>query len=94
MNILRSIKHFFSNVYEMFIRRKKLPVDSLDNTFLIMLAADYNNLGDVAITFAQKNYLSLKFPNYKILEIPVADTCKVYFDIKKKIQNLIEKYSK
>lgn len=40
----------------------------------IFLAADYGNLGDVAITYAQKQFLSEQFPQYKIVEVPVSDT--------------------
>lgn len=38
------------------------------------LAADYGNLGDVAITYAQTEFLSERFPNAEIIEIPISKT--------------------
>lgn len=38
------------------------------------LAADYGNLGDVAITYAQTKFLSERFPNAEIIEIPISKT--------------------
>lgn len=38
----------------------------------IFLAADYGNLGDVAITLAQKKILQLKYPNSPIIEVPAS----------------------
>lgn len=53
---------------------------------LIFLAADYGNLGDVAITYAQKKYLKDHFPNYDIIEIPAAETLTAIRSIKHQIQ--------
>jgi len=41
---------------------------------VIALAADYGNLGDVAITYAQKLFLQENFPEYSIIEFPISDT--------------------
>lgn len=41
---------------------------------IIALAANYGNLGDVAITLAQKQYLTQKFPDYEVLEFRITDT--------------------
>lgn len=40
----------------------------------VFLAADYGNLGDVAITYAQKKYLEEHFPGYEIVDIPISRT--------------------
>lgn len=40
----------------------------------IFLAADYGNLGDIAITYAQHKYLNDKFKEYEIVEIPISKT--------------------
>ncbi len=40
----------------------------------IFLAADYGNLGDVAITYAQHKFLSANFPEYEVTEIPISKT--------------------
>lgn len=84
-SVLRSIKHFFNNLYEMNLKRKKINIDSLEDSVLVMLAADYKNLGDVAITLAQKQFLENTFPNKKIIEIEAKDTVKVFWNMKNKI---------
>lgn len=83
--ILKSVKHLILNLNDIIIKRKKFEMESLDDVILVMLAADYNNLGDVAITYAQKNFLQTVFPNKKVVEIDVKDTVKYYIDMKKKI---------
>lgn len=40
----------------------------------VFLAADYGNLGDVAITYAQHKYLSQTFPEFHVTEIPISLT--------------------
>ncbi len=40
----------------------------------IFLAADYGNLGDVAITYAQHKFLSKMFSDYITTEIPISQT--------------------
>lgn len=40
----------------------------------IFLGADYGNLGDVAITFAQTKYLIENYPDYTVVEIPISKT--------------------
>ena len=41
---------------------------------IITLAADYTNLGDMAITYAQREFLKKIFPNHEILELPYKQT--------------------
>ena len=84
-SIIRSIKHIFFNMYDLIFAKKNFQNNSLDNVVLVMLAADYNNLGDVAITCAQKNFLQNVFKNKNIIEIPVKDTVKYFIDMKKKV---------
>ena len=40
----------------------------------IFLGADYGNLGDVAITFAQTKYLIENYPDYTVVEVPISKT--------------------
>ncbi|GGD40940.1 putative pyruvyl transferase EpsI [Muriicola marianensis] len=40
----------------------------------IFLAADYGNLGDVAITYAQHKFLQNCYPNHLVTEIPISKT--------------------
>jgi pyruvyl transferase EpsI len=53
---------------------------------LVTIAADYGNLGDLAITHAQIKFLSEQFPNYKIIKIDVEDTYKL-INLKKLINS-------
>lgn len=41
---------------------------------IVCLAADYGNLGDVAITYAQTEFLKTKFPGYEIVDFPISKT--------------------
>lgn len=52
------------------ITEKVLTNDTL--RIYVFLAADYANLGDIAITYAQKQILIKKFPNSKIIEVPAS----------------------
>ena len=50
------------------------------------LAADYGNLGDVAITKAQHEYLQVKFHGAKVVEIPISQTINLLYPIKKVVK--------
>lgn len=52
---------------------------------IIALAADYGNLGDVAITYAQKKFLTENFKEYEIVEFFYEDTIKEMKSLKKKV---------
>lgn len=41
---------------------------------IVTMGADYGNLGDVAITYAQKEYLKNKYPDYELIELPISKT--------------------
>ncbi|MFD1162232.1 polysaccharide pyruvyl transferase family protein [Hwangdonia seohaensis] len=68
---------------QLFLLRNK-PIESLTikkreenkKYIFIFLAADYGNLGDVAITYAQHKFLSNSFPDHVITEIPISKTIK------------------
>lgn len=49
----------------------------------VFLAADYGNLGDVAITFAQEEFLKEQFPEYEIVDVPISSTLSHLKAIKK-----------
>lgn len=49
----------------------------------IFLAADYGNLGDVAITHAQHKFLQNNFPEYLVTEIPISQTIEGIAFVKK-----------
>ncbi|MGJ8692048.1 MAG: polysaccharide pyruvyl transferase family protein [Thalassotalea sp.] len=47
---------------------------SAKNKIFIGLAADYGNLGDVAISYAQYHFLKNNFPDYEIIDVPISQT--------------------
>lgn len=49
------------------------------------LAADYGNLGDVAITQAQLSYLQQRFPMAEVVEIPISQTLEFVGAVRKVI---------
>ena len=60
--------------------------DIQKNRIFIFLAADYGNLGDVAITYAQHKFLNKYFPDYIVTEIPISTTLKGITFVKKIIK--------
>ena len=54
-----------------------------DKKVFIFLAADYPNLGDIAITYAQKEFLKECYPQYKIIEVPADKTITLLKFVKK-----------
>ena len=51
-----------------------LHISNKGKKAFVFLAADYGNLGDVAITYAQKQFLSERLPNHEIIEVPISRT--------------------
>lgn len=45
-----------------------------EKNIFLFLGADYGNLGDVAITYAQMNFLKVRFFQYNTIEIPISRT--------------------
>lgn len=68
--------HNMSGDYKSTTRRK----------VFIALAADYGNLGDVAISFAQYNFIKYNFPEWEIVDVPISRTLKNIRTIKRFIQ--------
>lgn len=54
---------------------------------VVALAADYGNLGDVAITYAQTKFLKLHYPEYKIIDFPISKTFTSIKALKKVINS-------
>lgn len=52
----------------------------------VFLAADYGNLGDVAITYAQTHFLQTSLPNYQIVDVPISKTLEGIIAVQKTIQ--------
>jgi len=68
-NIKSNIKYLLSDgtIYNNICKRDEKKI-------IIALAANYGNLGDVAITYAQRKFLKENFKDYLILEIPIDET--------------------
>lgn len=49
----------------------------------VFLAADYGNLGDVAITYAQEAFLKKYLPDYHIIDLPISKTIEAIHAVKK-----------
>lgn len=63
-----------------------LQLNSSKKKVFIFLAADYGNLGDVAITYAQTKFIKKVLPSYVIIDVPVSKTIQGIASIKKKIK--------
>jgi pyruvyl transferase EpsI len=69
--------HYFKNTY----------VDKTKNQAYIFLAADYGNLGDVAITYAQTKFLENNLGEvFEIIEIPISQSLEGTHFVKKHIK--------
>ncbi len=63
--MLKSIKNYYRCRKDKF----NLALEKSKKYAFIFLAADYNNLGDIAITIAQHRFLEETMPEYEIVEI-------------------------
>lgn len=78
MNIKKIFSFKFKIRVKLFLQRFKqfdyfqnLVIDKQRQQAYIFLAADYGNLGDVAITYAQKQFIESK-STYQVIEIPIS----------------------
>jgi len=81
--MIKNIKKFISHRKKIELLLLRLRLKSNDKfcfnipskkRIFIFLAADYGNLGDVAITYAQHKFLSSTFAEYTVTEIPISQT--------------------
>lgn len=79
--------HYVQGIIKSILHSKTIKLNSNKKTAYVMLAADYENLGDIAITKAQIEFLENVLPNdYEIISIPYKDTYSVYRCMKKNIK--------
>ena len=84
--LLKKIKQYIIIYKNMFLKSKKILINENKKQAYILFGADYCNLGDIAITTAQKRFLTnILDNNYEIIIINNEDTFKVFLDFKKKI---------
>lgn len=62
-------------------------IDKEDKKVIVGLAADYSNLGDVAITYAQSEFLKNVYPNHKIVDFPISQTFEQMKELKTLVNN-------
>lgn len=80
--LLRYIK----KIIQINIFPKKIKLSNKPKVF-IFLAADYGNIGDIAITIAQEKFLMKYFNNYEIIKIPIKKTYNYYKYIRRNIKS-------
>lgn len=68
------------------INQKEFILSNKSKRCFIFLAADYGNIGDIAITKAQKNFLHRVLPDYEVVSVPISQTRLVLRSIKKQIK--------
>lgn len=72
------------------ISKKTNTFEKYDNgqlNIVVALAADYGNLGDVAITYAQTKFLKKEFPRANVIDFPIGQT----FTQMKSLKGIIKK---
>lgn len=75
---IKALKKAYTETEKINVSKKKLA--------FVMLAANYDNLGDIAITKAQQEYLQRILPqDYEVIVIPHDKTFNVYLSMKKSI---------
>lgn len=57
-------------IFKYLMAKTQKPVVPNGKKAFVFLAADYGNLGDIALTLAQKQMLLKHFPNYTAIEVP------------------------
>lgn len=85
------IKKFIPSLWKMKIKsilKKENKYQYLDKNkkkMIIALAADYGNLGDIAITYAQKKFIKDNFKEYEVVEYCCEDIIEGMKSLKNKI---------
>ena len=77
--------YFLSELKYLFSKHKLEYKLGKKNIFLFM-TADYGNLGDVAITLSEINFLKEYFPEYQLIEVPLSYSYNELRFIKKNIK--------
>src|SRR5690554_7031043 len=77
MQKLKGLEYFKNTIF-----------DQTKNQAYIFLAADYGNLGDVAITYAQTKFLKdILGNNFEVIEIPISHSLEGLYFVKKNIKH-------
>lgn len=86
---MKNIKSLMSEEVRVYIKyllssskAKKFPKSK---KIIVALAADYGNMGDIAITVAETQWLKKNFPDYEICDWPISGTYEWAKSLKKSI---------
>lgn len=79
------MKSVIKKIIELAFLQEEIMIPNRKRVFLFM-AADYGNLGDVAITLSQEEMLAEQFRDYAIVVIPISKTYKYYRSIRRQIK--------
>ena len=66
------------------VRRRHLHLPQAPRAF-VFLAADYGNIGDLAITAAQRGFIAQALPGHQLVPVPISITREVIRSIRKQI---------
>ena len=67
-----------------FVRQRSVQLAQGPRAF-IFLAADYGNIGDLAITAAQRGFITRALPDHQLVPVPISITREVIRSIRKQI---------
>ena len=85
---LKKIKNFIRVFIETHFNRKEIVINSQKRQAYILFGADYCNLGDIAITYAQEKFLRDNLgDNYEIITIKNSDILEYYLSLKKNVNS-------
>ncbi|MBL4940751.1 MAG: polysaccharide pyruvyl transferase family protein [Colwellia sp.] len=85
MNIKNFIPLKLKQKLNSYLTRDNINGNFLSNRkkIIVALAADYGNLGDVAISYAQHQFLTSNYPDRDIIDVPISRTLKNIRTLKK-----------
>ena len=67
------------------VHRRDIHLPPAPRTF-IFLAADYGNIGDLALTAAQRNIIARAMPGHQCVPVPISATTEVIASIRKQVR--------
>ena len=80
---------YLKGMWKAYTTAESMQVDKEKKQAYIMLAANYNNLGDIAITYSQEIYIKKVLePDYEVIVVPYDKTYSYFRQMKKNINNL------
>jgi len=66
------------------LRQRPFPIPAAPRAF-VFLSADYGNIGDLAISAAQCQFLEASLPGYSVVPVPISATREVMRSIRRQI---------